>query len=130
MRLSEELSKLKELESRITKKVEDVKLALGEEIQTSPIDGVTTICDRPHCFTVSSSTVFSTPGSILDPRYYSPKSQAEAVMSKLNNCQRIEKVGPIVAEMIRTKKVKIGSDYVPLNEKTLSILKDSGLAEV
>lgn len=130
MSLKEEVKSLVDLEQKIKEKVLKINESLAQEISANPMEGVNVHEGKVLCATVSSKAIFGSPNMILEPSYYIPASQAQAVKARLENCRTIQSTCNAVKQMLDEKKVRIGTTVTRLNEKTLQVLKDSELANL
>lgn len=65
------------------------------------------------------------------PDYHFPAAQAKAVSKRIESCKTSSDICSAVRGMIAEKRVRIGGGnyFVPLNEETLKILRESGIGQ-
>ncbi len=129
MTFTEKMFLAKRLEEEISEIVSEVKRSLPLEVSGQPLNGKV-LSDgkdgRPAMITISFSELAKSKN--WTPCYYIPSRQGEAVEKKLSRCDSVSSVITAIREMLKEKRVKMGSgqnDFIYLNEKTPDILRSS-----
>lgn len=113
---------IQSMEKEIANYLHVLKEEIYAKIASQPFDG-TMLSTKPLIFTIKSSNVFLS--NKLSPEYFSPQKQAEAVRAKLDHCKTGKEIIQTVEILLKEKRVKVNSGYVPLNDKTLEAIRRS-----
>ena len=126
MEFAEKMSKVKALEAEIAELVDSLKNDQADAVRKQefrgnviddgssggPLIGIVTLSELRKAKSWS-------------PTYFFPEAQAKAVVSRMKSCTTVEDICKAVQEMLKDKRVKIGGEYVYLNNETLKTLMES-----
>ena len=110
---------IQSMEKEIANYLHVLKEEIYAKIASQPFDG-TMLSTKPLIFAMKSSDIFLS--NNLSPEYFSPQKQAEAARTKLDRCKTGEEIIQAVEIILKEKRVRVNSDYVPLNDKTLEAI--------
>ena len=106
----------------IEKTVSDMLCELTSQIakatSATPMDGVKIVAKN-----IASVNVSSLDHGILCPHYYIQSSQADMVERKLREAKTATEFISKIQMMIDEKKVKVNSETIRLNPKTIEVLQ-------
>lgn len=111
---------IQSMEKEIANYLHVLKEEIYAKIAFQPFDG-TVLSTKPLVFIMKSSDIFLS-NNLSPPEYFSPQKQAEAARTKLDRCKTGEEIIQAVEIILKEKRVRVNSDYVPLNDKTLEAI--------
>ena len=105
------------MEKSISDMLNDLIEQIAKATDETPMDNVKIVSKN-----IASVNIASLDSGILCPYYYIQSAQADAVKRKLREAKTATEFVSKMRAMINDKKVKIGSDIIRLNPKTIYVI--------